>query len=64
MATEASLQLNLGTGGRLEVQVPKNRGKHCDKQKFLLSGNKHFILFIYLNLTTMAEVTESRQNND
>ena len=25
MATEASLQLNLGTGGRLEVQVPKYR---------------------------------------
>ena len=25
MATEASLQLNLGTGGRLEVQVLKNR---------------------------------------
>ena len=59
MATEASLQLNLGTGGRLEVQVPKNRGKHCDKQKFLLSGNKQTsdILFcqcLSMYLTTMA----------
>ena len=68
MATEASLQLNLGTGGRLEVQVPKNRisvpsfpaqGRTIETNGSICCQvtNIYYFVLIYLYITTIAEVT-------